>query len=86
MKLWGGLKWKEWTYLEDTVDGVADESHASADLSLLLVLSEPHAEADVVSVTLFLVLLHDLHLNAHVREILGDGTAGSLNSHNSGLD
>lgn len=85
MKLWGGLR-RNNAYLDDTVHHVGDEGLAGANLALLLVLAEPHAEADEVTLALGFSLLHDLHLNAHVGEVLNDGTTGTLNSQNSGLD
>jgi len=66
------MRRKSGTYLDDTLDHVLNEGLAGLDLTLLLVLTEPHAEANKVASFLGSLLLHDLHLNAHVGEVLGD--------------
>jgi hypothetical protein len=86
MRLWGGLRRKSCTYLDDTAEHVTDKGGAGFDLGPLLVVTEPHAETDEVALALFCLLLHNLHLDGHVGEIFTDGTTGTLNSYNSSLD
>jgi hypothetical protein len=51
----------------------------------LLEATEPHLDIEIETLSLLELLLHDLHLNWHVLEVLGNLTSGSLNNHLSCL-
>ena len=72
----------------DTGAHVLNVGLESVNGTSLLVSTEPHADSEVVSlgVTLSTGLLDLLDLTVQVREVLGNGTSGSTDLHDSGLN
>ena len=73
----------EVSYLGNTGEHVVDERTNGSDSASLLVSTEPHAEPDEVSSSLFGDLFEDLELDANVREVLSYGASGPRYRHDS---
>ena len=70
----------------DTDAHVLNVGLEGVDGTSLLVATEPHADSEPVSGLLLSVGLGGLDLTVKVREVLGDGTSGTGDLHNSGLN
>ena len=70
----------------DTGQHVRDEGTESTDLTSVLVGAEPHADSDVISFSLLIILFHHLELAGDVGEVLSQLTLSSLDDNLTGLD
>jgi len=66
--------------LSDTDDHVADRGFERVDGTGLLRTTEPDADADEKSISLFGALIHSLELTGDMREVLGHLTSFALDS------
>lgn len=80
------LDWLSATYLADAADHVVEKSVHGLDLTLLLVLTKPHADADGSYLLVIFLNINKSHLDVEMGEVLDDRTTWSLNGNDSGFD
>ena len=73
------------SYINSSVDHVADEGLESGDGAALLGATEPHLDVEIETLSILGLLLLNTHLNWHVLEALGDLSSGTLHLHLSCL-